>query len=201
MKKLTQSNKGQSFMEMTIVIGVLLLLLIGVVELGYLMNRYIVLVDATREGTRFGSSGKIDPYIRTTSPYVQNPNFFLKMDNVIEGDGTAENSGALDTILLNEATDDIIITFYRIVNARIEEKFGPWHKYAANGYQPRITDATIESGLDIKAPNSGVLVVEIFYSHNQLLKFPIFTTVIPDPMQVHAYSVMPLNLAKPTPHP
>ena len=190
-------------MEMTVILGILFLLVMGVAEFGYLLNQYITLVDGTREGARFGSSGKIDPYIRTTLPHTQNTAFPEAIDCIIEGShgycppGTISN-GALEPIVLNPATDDIVITFYRVANGQIEATFGPWHRYNS-GRTARVTTADVQRSIGSSTLNSGVLVVEIFYSHGQLTKFPIFTSVIPDPIDVHTYTIMPLPLAKPTP--
>lgn len=194
-------------MEMTIVLGVLLLLLVGMVEFGYLLNEYITLTDAARAGARFGSSGKVDPYIRTTSPFTENSDFFDQIDCVIEGTnghcttGSVIGNGALDPIILNESTDDVIITFYRVVNGSIEATFGPHPMHGSSGHVSQINSSVVQSNLVSSAPDSGVLVVEIFYAHYQIIKFPIFTSVIPDPMNVHTYAIMPLSLAKPTPVP
>ena len=193
-------------MEMTVILGILLLLLVGMVEFGYLLNEYVTLTDAAREGARFGASGKVDPYIRTTSPFIENTDFFFDIDCIVQGTngycptGSPISNGALDSVVLNPATDNVIITFYRVVNGGIEQTFGPWKSYS-NARESQVTEADVESNLDSSAPDSGVLVVEIFYSHYQILKFPIFTSVIPDPIEVHTYAVMPLSLAKPTPIP
>jgi hypothetical protein len=201
-----QRNKGQSFVELAIILSVLLFLLVGMVEFGYLLNQYATLVEGAREGARFGSSGKIDPYIRTTLPYTENGAFFEAVDCIIEGShgqncaSNTINNGALEPIVLDPARDDVIITFYRVVNGGINQTFGPWHRYGS-GKTPKITTADVQRSLKASAPDSGVLVVEIFYSNHQLIKFPIFTNVFPDPIDLNTYVIMPLALAKPTPIP
>lgn len=57
----------------------------------------------------------------------------------------------------------------------------------------------LTKSLSSSAPNTGLVVVEIFYAYKQLLALPLFTAFIPDPIQVHAYSIMPLSAAEPTP--
>jgi hypothetical protein len=52
-----QSGKGQSLVEMAIIAPLLLLLFIGVLEVGYAIRSYVVLVNADREATRFGARG------------------------------------------------------------------------------------------------------------------------------------------------
>ena len=48
------------------------------------------------------------------------------------------------------------------------------------------------------APNAGILVVEIFYNYPQLLKLPVLTSIVPDPIPLYLYSVMPISSAEPT---
>jgi hypothetical protein len=51
-------QKGQSLVEMAIITPLLLLLFIGVVEVGWAIRGYIVLVNADREATRFAARGQ-----------------------------------------------------------------------------------------------------------------------------------------------
>jgi hypothetical protein len=41
-------------------------------------------------------------------------------------------------------------------------------------------------------------VVEIFYNYPQLLKLPVLTSIVPDPIPLYLYSVMPISSAEPT---
>jgi len=50
-------------------------------------------------------------------------------------------------------------------------------------------------------PNSGVVLVEIFYNYPQVLKLPVFTNVLPDPIPLYVYSLMPVSAAEPTENP
>ncbi len=64
-----------------------------------------------------------------------------------------------------------------------------------------MTDAEIITDLDSTAPNTGLVLVEVFYDYHQLLGLPFFTDVLPDPIPVHTYSIMPYPGAEPTPTP
>lgn len=50
-----RSEEGQSVLEMTIALPILLLILISVIDLARAFDAYIVLTNAAREGARFGS--------------------------------------------------------------------------------------------------------------------------------------------------
>jgi hypothetical protein len=228
MKKIAfrfRKGKGQSFVEMAIVLSVLLLLVVGMVEFGNLLNQYINLVDGAREGARFASNN--DPFLDSTTGLddYSHPqtSFFTNIDLVIEGDlsepDPAKRTSAIAPLELDPVTtgvrtngepyeaDDILITFYSVSGGTITGTFGPWSPY--NGYaasladRSQITPAFIQGQLEGGAPSTGIVVVEIFYNYHQLLKLnlPIFGYVIPDPMQMHTYAIMPLSGAEATPGP
>ncbi len=48
-------SRGQSLVELTITLPLFLLMLLGMVEVGWLANNYLTLVDITREAGRYGS--------------------------------------------------------------------------------------------------------------------------------------------------
>lgn len=52
-----RGERGQSMVELALTIPVLLLLLVGVVEVGNALNAYMTVVDAARDGARLGSRG------------------------------------------------------------------------------------------------------------------------------------------------
>jgi len=50
-------------------------------------------------------------------------------------------------------------------------------------------------------PDKGMVLVEIYYCHHQLLNLPIISDLIPNPIPLHAFTVMPAPQAAPTPTP
>lgn len=48
-------QRGQSLVEMALVLPLLLLILLGIVDLGRVFNAYIVITNASREGALYGS--------------------------------------------------------------------------------------------------------------------------------------------------
>ena len=52
-----RGERGQSLVELALTLPVLLLLLVGLVEVGNALNAYITVVDAGRDGARLGSKG------------------------------------------------------------------------------------------------------------------------------------------------
>jgi len=206
---------GQSLVELTLVLTLLLTLLIGMVEFGNLLNQYIMVVDAAREGARFGSND--DPFIRTTTPFGLNANFFTNIDQIVEGsfdssgERAADAKGALSPLTLRpDKGDDVVISFFSISGGVLtrfptDHPYG-WSYYHSKGYTGRNSLFTV-SDLQgrvhqgsLSAPNTGMVLVEIFYSYDQILHFWHFIG-IPDPINVHTYAIMPLSSAEPTPTP
>jgi len=49
--------------------------------------------------------------------------------------------------------------------------------------------------------DKGIVLVEIYYCHEQMLNLPVVGDLIPNPVPLHAFSVMPAPEAAPTPTP
>lgn len=56
-------ERGQSAVEMALVLPVLLLVLFGITEFGRLLGAYVTVQNAAREGARLGITGADDPAI------------------------------------------------------------------------------------------------------------------------------------------
>jgi hypothetical protein len=213
-----QKAKAQSLMEMSIVVLVLMMLALGMVEFGNLMNQYITLVDGTREGARFASNN--DPYAienaktgEITYDYSKvQSKFYENTDQVIDGgkDGNAEgNFGAIAPLTLNGTTDEVMIYFLSIRSGLtyiVSDGGDVWCKFGCGVHKKEkaIINANpefIRKSLSPDAPNTGIVVVEVFFAYHQLLNLPLFTAMFPGgTIPVHAYSIMPLSAAEPTPN-
>jgi len=208
-------KKGQSIVELTLILLMLLTLLTAVVEFGNLLNQYIIVVDAARAGARFGSND--DPFIRTTDPFTLDANFFTNIDIIVEGAEAGRNpappahdldKGALTPIRLNPADgDDVVISFFSIhdgVLTRFPDFVNGWSYYGHHGYTGQtsnFTTAQLEAQIPASiAPDTGMVLVEIYYNYHQILGFWRLIGV-PDPIEVYTYAIMPLSAAEPTPEP
>ena len=60
------------------------------------------------------------------------------------------------------------------------------------------TSDQIQALLDPTAPNTAVVLVEVFYNYNQLLKVPWITAFVPDPQRLHSYTIIPVPAAEPS---
>jgi hypothetical protein len=200
----TNKNEGgQSFVELSLVVIFLMIFVAGVVEFGFMLNNYLNLVDASREAVRYSADS--DPFIRDDLGEIVldaggnklvNDLFFEQTDTL-----TRE---VLAPVELDETVgDDIVVSFFSVGKDVLGNDVFiryPLDKqgWSANGNQvSKLSNAEVRDRVDFTAPPTGVLLVEIFYHYNQILKLPVFTVFVRDPMPVYAYAVMPLTAAEP----
>jgi hypothetical protein len=69
-------------------------------------------------------------------------------------------------------------------------------KAVMQSYMDRTTNPAIQA-----MANKGFVVVEALYCYHQILNIPILSQFLPNPMRIHAYTIMPLPAAQPTPTP
>jgi hypothetical protein len=74
LKRMFKTNKkGQSLVEMTLIAPLLLLMFLGVVEVGWALRSFIVLQNANREATRFAARGRYLDFSKTTPEEIGYP--------------------------------------------------------------------------------------------------------------------------------
>jgi hypothetical protein len=187
--KANKREKGQSFVELSLVIIFLMIFVAGIVEFGFALNNYLNLVDASREAVRFSSN--FDPFDENGNLDTQ---FFIDTGNLTQQ--------VLAPVVLDPtAGDDIVISFFSIGDG-IYVRYPNSQGWSVFGTQAsKFSDAEVQSRLDNSAPPTGVLLVEIFYNYHQVLKLPIFTAFVRDPMPLYVYAIMPLSAAEPNPTP
>ncbi len=126
LKSQRQKSRGQSLVELALFLPILLILLSGLVEFGFGLNRYINVVEAAREGARYGVDG--DPTERDLVPHSGNPAILVANTNCADPDGGGALTATTDyyakiacvveqaalPIVFNPAQDDIIITVARV---------------------------------------------------------------------------------------
>jgi Flp pilus assembly protein TadG len=202
--RFTRKNKGQSFVELAIVLGVLLTLLFGMVEFAFLLNTYITVVDASRQGARFASTK--DPYYTIDYPTLNS--FYSAVRASVEGahviNITSPDLGALSPIRLDPSKDDVIISFVTVQNASsfTRTPASGYHAYGNGLHTTKVTNTDIQASIsaNLAPTGSGLIIVEIFYdcsiANGCLIQiFPI----LPDTIEIYTYSVMPMASVKPPP--
>ncbi len=211
--------RGQSLVEFTVLLPLLLIMLSGLIEFGFMLNDYLDLVDATREVARFAADG--DPVrdelgnFNSDPTHVAEPAGFYDAiwqttDNVLDAGGQLE---------LDPGTDDVIVSFFTVAGDDVTARFPPlkgsnggengWRRWenhtsqftstGADSVEQIIQDSAASTGLT--APNTGIVLVEIYYDYHMLLGLPWITAFVEDPVTLHTYAIMPNGAVEPTPTP
>jgi len=219
--RIHRKNQGQSLIELSLILLLLLVMLTGAVEFGTLLNQYTTVVDAARAGARFASND--EPFVRVVTascpvPFCVSMNFFHNVDVIVEGAELGRNpappavdrdKGALSPIRLHpDEGDDVVVSVFSIHDGtvvRFPSGEGGWSYYRSlglgyPGQYSQFTSGELQSRLDNLAPDTGMALVEIFYNYHQVLGFWRILG-IPDPILVHTYAIMPVSAAEPTPIP
>jgi Flp pilus assembly protein TadG len=81
--KSLRNEKGQSLVEFAILLPFLLLLIMGILEFGIMLNSYLTINNSAREGARLGivagSDLEINELITTISPNLDTGNLIVKI--------------------------------------------------------------------------------------------------------------------------
>ncbi len=214
-----KKRRGQSLVEFTIMLPVIMLLLSGLVEFGFLLNNYLDLIDAARDVARVAADD--DPVHDCRGAFHPSP---VKAGSdtdcgepIFEPFGFYQRSlDALAGVLsgnreinISEANgDDMVISIFRVSGGAVTRypplyndgrcdqgaEFG-WRLYC--NQQSSISDAEVASKINATAPGQGFILVELYFNYHMKLGLPWITAFVPDPVLLHAYSIMPNVRAAP----
>lgn len=174
--KYTQpKNKGQSVVEMALVLPIMLIIVVGLVELGSILFTQMTVTNAAREGARFGVTGATDTDI------------------------TIISQNALATILNYEDTEVNLYVIRGKTGADGRFNTGSEDLRAASYWRVRqtisgttpsqpVAPSVIESALGY-SPNVEVLIVHAHYDHQSLLGLP-FVDFLAEQAELSSYTLM-----------
>jgi len=200
-KRRKRKTLGQSIVEFAVLLPLLIMMLSGLIEFGFMLNYYLDLIDAARESARFAAND--DPLHNDATGVYQDPNpgFYLRAQTVTLQSLTIGSGGQ---ITLNPAVDDVVISAFSAAGGVVLERFpagtGEVSLYSNKTSELDVT-TDINPALDAAAPNTGMVSVEIFYDYNMVLGLPWIRAFVPDPVTLYAYSIMPNVNVEPTPTP
>lgn len=98
-KKLSiKKTTGQSMVETALVMPIILMLLLGVVDFGFLFNNYLVIDNASREGARSAAVGSTDAVITSTVTGMTASLDQSKLKTTINPSGAGRTKGTQVTI-------------------------------------------------------------------------------------------------------
>ncbi len=199
---------GQSLVELAIFFPMILMMLSGLVEFGFVLNQYLNLMDGPREGARFGVD--ISPFLDPTD----NDDITFYYSAAYEANPVSCNCSpgvtqivrqSINPYVLDPTVDDVVVSVVSIKDGAIFHRYpddggvtSTPGQYSLNGkFVSRMTDAQIVSKLIGTAPKVGAVVVEMFYNYHQVLALPWITLFVPDPILLHMVAVAPLPAATP----
>jgi len=200
----TRKPQGQSLVEVAIAFPVLIMLLTGVVEFGFILNHYLSLLDATRDAARLYSGG--DPFDDSLfrSPYGEDTFYYDAAfhvqrtldpffdDTAYVGRRIILDPNLDDVIISAYGTDEDVVTDWREVDGK-----DPYHLFPNGRYSSIFTKVDIENTRVSDSPNAGILVVEVHYNYHHVLNLPWMTAWLPNPLHLQAYTIMPIRSAEP----
>ena len=134
-----QSTKGQSLVEMTMTLPILLVMLLGLVEVGWLANNYLTLLDVTREAGRAGSTqdpltwlsgdtrnysrmdcesdgGTFNKYLGQNPPAYSFPGDTVKLNARGYGTGAEAVLGFYDSVACNAVVSILPLEFKDLID-------------------------------------------------------------------------------------
>jgi hypothetical protein len=212
-----RGNKGQSLVEFALALPVLLIMFAGLVEVGAALRNYLVLVNANREGTRFAARGRwfdTDEEINYIFDRVVAAAGTERRDGEPVPFLRPKDFGELETnttmaLYYIEVPDQIDDTGGSVVEPTVV--YGPWYTGTLHYGDSRV-NATAEAEnarevnynfnreyfvdqklLDIPSEDNFV-IIETWYEHEQLLKLPIFTELLPEKFTLYARTKMRVTL-------
>ena len=228
----SRQPRGQSFVELMLVLVFLTMLLAGAVEFGFLLNNYLHVLDGAREAARYSSSAiaydlnsgaTIPEFYYYTAVQAANTLVPVKLDPTKGDDIIISVISAYESTVLRHPSANgwsLCGNYDAFVNylwahdpnhpsdplQSVPPSLADVNWYSCSAHASRINDAAIVARLDPCAPNAGVLMVEILYDYPQMLKLPVFSnntffgvqfSLVPDPIPVYVYSIMPISSAEP----
>lgn len=208
---LSGASKGQALIETTLLIPVLLIVLSGVVEFGFLMNDYMALQDAARNSARYGVDGLY--YVRDADNACSTTRDFYRQIACLVNQELAQERPQI-SVNIGNCVDDVVVSVFTVSAANISQRHPD--SVGESGWsmaedtvglpaecKPRnevsgIPSSWIENRLDVTSPDTGLVLVEIYYQYHHKLGLPWITVFVPNPLLLHVYAIMSNSSAEPT---
>lgn len=147
-----KNQRGQALVEMALILPFLLMLVVGIVEGGVVLNRQIVVVNAAREGARFGAFGADADDIRAQTLLAASQMFEFAEGNTVVAIVHAETDGE-------------------------GEGFEEWAEtvYPEGADAPHVTPLEVLAQLRAEgdAANLSLVIVDVRYDHRSVLGLPL----------------------------
>ncbi|MCR4405955.1 MAG: pilus assembly protein [Anaerolineae bacterium] len=174
-KRTQPKNRGQSVVELALVLPIMLVIVVGLVEIGSILFTQMTVTNAAREGARFGVTGATDNDITLVAQNALAT--ILKYEDtrvalyVIRGKTGSDGH-------FNTSSEDIRSASYWRVRQTISSTIP----------STPVSATAIEQDLG-HSPNVEVLIVQAFYDHDSLLGLP-FVDFLARGAVLNSYTLM-----------
>ncbi len=190
-RRSNQRARAQSFLELALVLPVLLIMLLGLVEVAIFIGRYLDVLDLTREVAR--QAAREERFLDENAFFNDTFSYLAPPPN-----------GLNSYIDIDPAVDDVVISVFDLRGS------GEWfmrnltttnenYKKDCDGNTVRAQPHfSLSNVISVGSPpsNEGMIAVEVFYCHELALNLPIFSSFIPNPVQIHAFTIFPFPAIK-----
>jgi hypothetical protein len=201
-----RKERGQGLLELAVILPVLLILLLGLVELGYALRDYLVVVNASREGCRFAARGRYsdeDIIERTISAggivrQGESPQDVPFLRTASIGDIDSNTAVIVTNIPTDSFGEPISVTVSAVGVISPEEggvrPAGPLDSRVSTAqiidrHRPVTQDINAAREVEgYERMGNHIVVVEVFFMHH-----PLWSNLflpLPDPMNMHARTEM-----------
>jgi hypothetical protein len=189
MRQPEEEQRGQSLAELALVLPLLLMILVGMVEVGWAMRAHLTVTTASREGARFASRRVFENEEIQEVVYVA----MLALNPVFDG------PDANATIIITKVHIDAegnwsidggapYVTGTLGVSTRVPA--GTFDQIAADN----VVFNNLHEGIDSE---NNVVVVEVFYDHELLLGTRIGAQVVGlGPMRLYSRSTSRIGVSR-----
>lgn len=163
-----KKQKGQGLVEFALVLPFLLVLVVGIVEMGVILNRQITVVNAAREGARFGAYGAEPDAVYAQTLLATSQMFDFTDENAV-------------VAVINATTNDTGTGFTEWIT----------NTYPISATIPHVTQQEVLDQLNEEgdAADLKLVVVDVRYDHESVLGLPV-VGALADQVPIGSWTVM-----------
>ncbi len=167
MRRRHQKDRGASLVEVGLVLPLLILLAIGLSEIGFLVIDYITVTNAARSGARTGAAAADD---------ASADDFIL---DVVEEAVCNLRFSNVETVTIYKANADGSIPNPPLLNVNVYKNDGLQCGVAGNGFVPDLPNCCLwlSTGRDRVPPDFDTIGVQVVFSHSSVTGVFPFPTV------------------------
>lgn len=189
-------ERGQNFVEIVIILPIIMLVFLGMIEIGWAAHAYVVVVNAAREGARFGSRG-VHVSVEDIAYIVETA---MKSNLELDFDGEDVNTTIIVTQI--DIDEDGEYRIYDqgvrgdlpVSSAICEPSQAPCNAQALDLQEFIEANDNFNSLPGLCQDNEGCygdfILVEVFHLHESAIFFGFTREFIPFPFPVNARTIM-----------